>query len=363
MLWQGVNGRICADTSLPALCVPSQSRCGSPLKASVLQQQGQQAAFHSSPRKTRGVLAVIAMARIPITAVLAALLLMPASASLAQDTPAQEQPSQSRPLERMEGVPDNFSLQPKSDPVRRNSDEPMVQPLPQPSATPTAARAAPPVAVPQVIPTPQLTMPAREAEAVPSQRRSATTERTGVREQSGPAEVDPPAPQATAPEQAVSPPQEVASAVEPSIPESAEGEAAEPAFDWSIAGWLLFAGLGLAVLAVGVWWWRRRRSDAAFVVEKIEPYRPSADEAAHIPSPSTPALWQSADGRTSKPSGLIHTSRPVATANPGGFVTSSITTRPRSQNPTEPATQAPRRFTSPDGRIVTSLSSTRRSRD
>ena len=352
-----------AATGRRGMWVPSQSRCGSPSMSAVTRHQGQQDASHSSPRKMHGVLAVVAMARTLLTAVSAALILLPSSALLAQDNPDQQQPSQSRPLERMEGVPDDFSLQPQSDTARRNRDEPMVQPLPQPSATPTAARATQPVAVPQAMPTPQLTLPARDVDAPSSQRRPAASERAGVPVQTGPAQVDPPVPELNASEQAALPSQEVANPVEPSIVEPAEAESAPEAFDWSVVGWLLLAVIGLAVLAVGVWWLGRRRTDTAFIVEKIEPYRPSSDELARVPSPAMQASSQSAEALKSQPPGLNHATRPAPIANPGGFVTSSIAARPRSQNQPAPVVQTSRRFTSPDGRIVTSLSSTRRSGD
>lgn len=80
------------------------------------------------------------------------------------------------------------------------------------------------------------------------------------------------------------------------------------------------------------------------VVEKIEPYRPPPSPAENVPKREP----ETQKAPITAPSGLVHASRPAPAVNPGGFVTSSIGARQ--------GQQVPRRFTSSDGRIVTSLS-------
>ncbi len=263
----------------------------------------------------------------------------------------------------------------------------MVQPLPQPTATTRPRTAEPQVTVPEATPTPRITASPQPAQQPDQPRqRSATRQQTQER-----------TPQVTATPEAVTAPvgaETVAAPVEqPETTEQAQPQppASGPVIErvpapsqesetssygwigWVVGGLVLAAFLG----ALGLWW-LRRRPESAFTVEKIEPYRPPQPalgaekakvetEATKAPAP-TPAPAAPQQIRPTQPSGLVQAGRPKASTNSGGFVTSSISTRPRQQQQqqqqaveTAPAPQ--RRYTSPDGRIVTSLARSRGERD
>jgi len=272
----------------------------------------------------------------PLTTLSAALLLTGSAAAMAQDSNEQPRPESSTGVERVEGVPDNFSLQPGPEAVR-NRMEPMVQPLPTPTATPTPRATPAPQVTPEATPTPTITaLPEPEArrtdvpretppavsveEVSPAPEVNLSDTSDEPRAEELPAETTPQSPAPRVTEQGVSEDEET----------SGLGWLA-----WLLGGAILFCGIVVAAL-----WWRNRAGES-FVVEKIEPYRPPptppseeqpAAQEVHTPPPAKP---QSA--------GYVHASRPAPVSNPGGFVTSTMNTRPRGN-------------TTSDGRVVTSLS-------
>lgn len=275
------------------------------------------------------------MGNSPLTAITAAslLLLLHPVAAWAQDEAQQLQPESAPTVERVEGVPDSFSLPAGRDAVR-NRMEPMVQPLPQPSASPTPSASATPQVVPRATPVPVATArpelePERQPAPAPSTPPSAFPAQdspTAVAEDPEPAEI---APEEIAPAEPT-----------PRVVEQLPEPVSEPSGGLGIIVWLLGGAALLGAVTFGAWW-LRRRSDASFIVEKIEPYRPP-------PSPLPEEQPVTQEVRTPpppnpQPSGLVQTSRRVSVSNSGGFVTSTINARPRGN-------------TTPDGRIVTSLS-------
>ncbi|WP_162925145.1 hypothetical protein [Aurantiacibacter odishensis] len=312
------------------------------------------------------------MARIPFLAVSAALLLSPAVAHAqdggGQPTPAPTPTPSSQPIERVQGVPDDFTLQPQADTVRRNRNEPTIQPLPQPSAVPRqvaptpSPTPSPTLAAPVATPSPRLTLPAQRVEETTPQSPSPVQRSTEPVDGQAPLE-EPETSVTTGPdiaEESASPNASVPS----QVPAPVAQDSAETSWGW--LAWLLAGVLAIAALAAGAWWWLRQKGEVGFTVEKIEPYRPPEAPPASEPAQSRPEPEQqpAAPPRpaTPNPSGLVQASRPASTANTGGFVTSTISTRPRQPQPSQPP-QAPRRYTSPDGRIVTSLSPSRRDGD
>lgn len=262
-------------------------------------------------------------------------------AVLAQEEDGQAQTAatpdgEARQVEILRGVPEDFSLPARPDESRRNRMEPMVQPLPQPSATPTEAPVDQAEASREAIPAPQI--PAvpesepREASAPPPPRetevpRSARETLDGAEQDELPAEQPQPDLQPDTPT---------------TVTEAPPAHAEETADSGNLIAWLLGGALLAALAALAVWF-LRRRNGTSLVVEKIEPYRPP-------PSPAENALRREPEAKEKpvSPPGIVHASRSAPAVNPGGFVTSSIVTRK--------GQQAPRRYTSADGRIVTSLS-------
>ncbi|GAA5059480.1 hypothetical protein GCM10023208_26850 [Erythrobacter westpacificensis] len=312
------------------------------------------------------------MARIPFLATSAVLLLAPAFVQ-AQDGGGQAAPAPtptptSQPIERVQGVPDDFTLQPQADTVRRNRTEPTIQPLPQPSAaprqvapTPTPSP-SPTLATPAATPSPRIALPAQQVEEASPQAASPAQRSNEPVEEQAPLEE---------PETSVATGSDIAeeralpnASVPSQAPATLAQDSAEPSWGW--LAWLLAGVLTIAALAASALWWLRRKGEVGFTVEKIEPYRPPEVPPAPEPAQSRPepARTPTAPTRpaTPNPPGLVHASRPASPANTGGFVTSTISTRPRQPQPAQ-ASQAPRRYTSPDGRIVTSLSPNRREGD
>ncbi|WP_147366905.1 hypothetical protein [Aurantiacibacter zhengii] len=283
----------------------------------------------------------------------------------AQDGTGQPTPtptSQPSGVERVEGVPDDFSLEPTPGTARRNRMEPMVQPLPTATATPRQRQDTPTLVVPQPTPVPQTTVPVQ-----PQERE------TAARQQPAPLVSD-------EPQDAAPPPQFEAqdNAAVDIAPFPVETEApSRPVVDQALAesdtvsstggAWIVWLLAGLALLAaaiVGFVWFRRRGGTGMMVVEKIEPYRPTpVPEPAAEPGPTPEPVSrpeEQPEPAPAQPSGLVQAKRPAAATSSGGFVTSSIAARPRGvANASE---QAPRSYKSADGRIVTSLSSGRRPR-
>lgn len=321
------------------------------------------------------------MARTPYL-VTAAALLLPYANVQAQDAGGQPSAAPSptptsRPIERVQGVPNDFTLQPQADTVRRNRTEPTIQPLPQPSASPRQSVATPtptptPTSTatqpaPVATPTPRVALPIQEREE-PASRPSPPVQRpadseAGEIDGGSEMQADAPAPLPAENTSGGPLPDLSLQIDEPESVASDEGN--------SSTGWLMWLVLGLlaaAAVGAGVWWFLRRKAEVGVTVEKIEPYRPPAAAPATEPRQPRPEPETAQAPPASKPSGLVHASRPAAQANPGGFVTSTISARSRpagaQQAPQGPeGTQSPRRYTSADGRIVTSLSPTRRQGD
>lgn len=312
-------------------------------------------------------MAVGAMIHVIRTASTTAFLLVCVGAH-AQDGTGQPQPtptptSQPSGVDRVEGVPDDFSLQPTPGTVRRNRMEPMVQPLPTAAASPRPRQDTPTVVVPQATPVPQATLPVQRQEResaarqqparpAPDEEQDAATPQVGAED--------------SADVEAASPPIEQEAPFRPEI----EQPQPESDADSSTGGaWIVWLLAGLALLAAGilgfVWFRRRRRGGTGIVVEKIEPYRPSAAlEPVAVLGPTPEAVERPEERReppATQPSGLVQAKRPDSPTNSGGFVTSSIAARPRGV--AKPPEQAPRSYKSADGRIVTSLSSGRRPRN
>lgn len=310
-------------------------------------------------------MAVGAMIHVIRTASATAFLLISVGAH-AQDGTGQPQPtptptSQPSGVERVEGVPDDFSLEPTPGTARRNRMEPMVQPLPTATATPRQRQDTPTLVVPQATPVPQNTLPVQLQERETTARQQPAPPASEGAQDAAPPQVE--AEDSAAVDIAPSP-------VEPDAPSRPVGDRAqaESDVDNSAGGaWIVWLLAGLALLAatiVGFVWFRRRGGTGMVVVEKIEPYRPTrVQEPVEEPDPAPEAVSrpdEHPEPPPAQPSGLVQAKRPVATTSSGGFVTSSIAARPRGV--AKPPEQAPRSYKSSDGRIVTSLSSARRPR-
>ncbi|MGB3796340.1 MAG: hypothetical protein WA957_08550 [Alteraurantiacibacter sp.] len=146
-------------------------------------------------------------------------------------------------------------------------------------------------------------------------------------------------------------------------------EANDATSGWGILAWIIgaIAALGLGAFA---FWWLRKREAEGFGVERIEPYRPvpaSPDVQKEVPNEKVaPPKAEAAAA-----AGAVTATRPAPTPNPGGFVTSTVASRrigdqaarrPQTQAQT-PQQQTQRGNMTPDGRIVTSLSSMRKRLD
>ncbi len=307
-------------------------------------------------------MAVGAMIHVIRTASAMAFLLISVGAH-AQDGTGQPQPtptptSQPTGVERVEGVPDDFSLEPTPGTARRNRMEPMVQPLPTATATPRPRQDTPTVVVPQAGPVPQATLPVRREE-----RESAPRQQPARPAPDDAQDAPTPQPEATdsAGEVAAPSPVDREAPSQPVI----EQPQVESDGDSSTGGaWIVWLLAGLALLAAGIlgFVWYRRRGGTGIVVEKIEPYHPSpAQEPVAGLGPTPEAVERPEERReppATQPSGLVLAKRPDSPTKSGGFVTSSIAARPRGvANPPE---RVPRSYKSADGRIVTSMSSGRR---
>ena len=330
-------------------------------------------------------MAFTAMARFSHSPRLAALLLLasPAAVFAQQDEGAPADPvpqptSGSPSVETLEGVPEGFSLPPRRAPTG-NRFEPMVQPLPQPSPTPSATSSRPAIRLPDMerpqtegeavavprVPAPAPVRPAPADESRTDRSASAPDAEGAAAPPADPGAASRPAesPALAAPGQGTRP---LAGPSGSTVEASEAAVREDSATGFGLMFWIL-GGVLLAALAIGTFLWLRRRSTPAFVVEKIEPYRvPPAEAAGSQPGDQR--------ATTKQDKGFAEADGATAAASPpngGGFVTSRLTAgsaRPQqaatpapkpSPNPSPRAAPAQKRFVTPDGRIVTTLSPSR----